>query len=217
MLDACGVPRPVAALAVTRAEAEAAAARLGGPLVLKVQSPDLLHKTEYGGVRVGVAPGDAGAVHDVLLSSVAARLPAARLDGVLVCEQVDAGVELLVGLTGPVAGYPAVVTVGFGGIDVELAPDVVSALAPIDAEGALALLRRLRRWPLLDGFRGRPRADASAAATAIARITEVGCRYSAALVELEVNPLIVHEEGAGAHAADVVIRLRPAGMNGSAG
>jgi acyl-CoA synthetase (NDP forming) len=175
-------------------------------VVLKVQSADLLHKTDVGAVELDVRPDDAARAYDALVARVRRVAPTAGIDGVLVQEQVDAGVELLVGVQGARDGYRAAATVGIGGTAVELYGDVATALAPVDADEALALLRSLRGWPLLDGFRGSAPLDVEAAAAAVAAISQLGDRFGDALVDLEVNPLIVHAHGA--HAVDFVCRLR---------
>ena len=175
-------------------------------MVLKVQSPDVLHKSDVGAVALGVHTDDVEAVYDTITSRVRHRLPTAAIDGVLVQEQVDAGVELLVGVQGSRDGYRAVLTVGIGGTAVEIYGDIATALAPVDADQALELLRTLRGWPLLDGFRGRARVDVEAAARAISAISRRADHFGDTLVDLEVNPLIVHARGV--HTVDFVCRLR---------
>jgi acyl-CoA synthetase (NDP forming) len=203
LLDAMRVSRPRGRVAADPAEAAVIARELGDRVVLKVQSPDLAHKSEVGGVVVDVPAERAfGAAKDVL-DTVAANAPQARIHGVLVQELLPPGVELLVGVQGGEHGYPPVLTVGMGGTTTELYRDVVSALAPVDAQQATALLRRLRGWPLLDGFRGRLPCDVVAAVAAIASISQAAVELGDRLGELEVNPLIVH--GSGAVAADLVV------------
>jgi acyl-CoA synthetase (NDP forming) len=209
-LDAIGVRHPGGAL-VTDAGAATVVARAsdaGAGIVVKAQSAQLLHKSEAGAVRVGVAAAEAGRAFDEIVAAVAEAAPDAPLDGVLVQPLVEPGVELLVGVLGALNGYPPVVTVGMGGVAVELYRDVASALAPLGIDDALALLRKLRGWPLLDGHRGRTPADTDAAAEAVVALAGAATSLGAALVELEVNPLIVHERGRGATAVDFLARLR---------
>ncbi|GAB2672537.1 acetate--CoA ligase family protein [Saccharopolyspora gloriosae] len=198
LLDALGVVRPRGALATDAAQAEAAARDLRGELVLKVQSPDVAHKTEVGGVLLGVPVAEAGAAADRLLRAVRTAAPHARIDGVLVQELAPPGVELLVGAQGGRDGYPPVLTVGFGGVTAELYADVVTALAPVDVAGAERMLRALRGAPLLTGFRGSPPVDLRAAAAAIAALSQAAAVWGDRFAELEINPLIVHTEGATA-------------------
>jgi acyl-CoA synthetase (NDP forming) len=207
-LDRYNVPRPAARLARSSAEAEQAAAEWSGPVVLKVQSSGLLHKTELGAIRVGVAPEDVADAYDDLIATVGVAAPEAEIQGVLVQAQVEAGIELLVGIQGPRGGYPPVVTVGMGGTAVEVYGDVASALAPLSEQDAHGLLRSLRCWPLLTGFRGAPPFDVHAASATIANLTDLAMSLGDDLIELEVNPLIVHGQGLGAHATDFLARLR---------
>ena len=174
---------------------------VGGTVVLKAVAPGLDHKTEHGGVRVGVAPEQVAAVVD----EMAATVPG--LSGVLVQQQVPGGVELLVGGRGGREGWPPLLTVGLGGTATELHGDVAVALAPVSRDRAHALLRQLRSWPLLDGYRGTPPLDVDAAVDAIVRIG-VALAARPDVDELEVNPLIVGPDGATA--VDVLLRLRPA-------
>lgn len=131
------------------AGAAAAAAEFGGPVMLKVQSPELMHKTEVGGVALGVRPQDAEREHDALRARVARAAPHAAVDGVLVQEQFTAGTELLVGITGGKGGFPPVLTVGAGGIATEIYRDVASTVLPVDADIVRGLLDRLQCAPLL--------------------------------------------------------------------
>lgn len=206
LLDALDVPRPRARLIAEPEQAAAAAAELGERVVLKVQSRDLGHKSEAGGVRVGVPATEAVPQAREMLAAVGDSAPRARVDGVLVQELVGGGVELLVGVRGARGGYPPVVTAGTGGTATELHGDVVSALAPLTGTGAAALLRRLRSWPLLAGFRGSPPVDVAVAASAIAALSAAAVELGEDLDELEVNPLVV--SATGAVAADLVLRLR---------
>lgn len=206
LLDALGVPRPRALLVTEPERTTAVAAELGDRVVLKVQSRDLGHKSEAGGVRVDVPTTDVVAQARDMLATVAECVPRARVDGILVQELVPAGVELLVGVRGARSGYPPVVTIGAGGIATELHGDVVSALAPLNETTAAALLRQLRSWPLLDGFRGKRPLDTAAAASAIAALSAAAVELDDDLDELEINPLVVSESRVAA--ADLVLRLR---------
>jgi len=216
LLDDFGIDHPAGLLAQSAAEAERFAAELGDGLVMKVQSAQLLHKSEAGAVRVGVAPAAAAAVYDELVTVARAHAPEAVIDGVLLQRRAQPGIELLVGVQGPRDGYPPVITVGAGGLAVEIFADVATAIAPLDEAGALTLLRRLKSWPLLAGYRGRAAADVVHAARVIARIGDLAVSVGDRLIDLEVNPLIVHESGSGADAVDFLARLRPA-IGGAAG
>jgi acyl-CoA synthetase (NDP forming) len=205
-----GIQIPEGALVTSRAAAVEIGHQLGGRLVLKVQSPDILHKSGLGLVMVDVGPDDVGASYDQLVARAGARAQAARVLGVLVQRRVHAGTELLVGVQAQALGYPPVVTVGIGGVGVEIYADAASDLLPIDRDRAIGLLRRLRGWPLLDGFRGGEHADLDATVDAIIATSTVAECLGPRLREFEINPLIVHQEGDGATAVDFVAHLAPA-------
>lgn len=208
ILDRHRVPRPAGELATSEAEAVAFARRLPGPLVFKVQSAALTHKSEAGGIRLRVDPERAAQTYREMIDSVRALAGDIAIDGVLVQQMFSGQFELLVGVQGPRNGYPPVVTVGAGGVTVEIHADVSSGLAPLDHDGAERLLRSLRSWPLFAGFRGRAPLDHQAAAAAVAAISELGASFGDRLIDLEVNPLLVGSAGTGSCAADFVLRLR---------
>jgi acyl-CoA synthetase (NDP forming) len=212
LLDWAAVPRPAAELVADPADLPAAIERLrhrvgggvGATAVLKVQSPQLPHKSELGAVALGVDAAHAEAAGVEMLARVRAARPAAQIEGVLVQRMCEPGVELLVGARSGTGGYPATISVGIGGTTVELYGDVVTAFAPLDPDRAHELLRRLRGFPLLDGFRGRTPCDVAAAAATVAALSRVITLPG--LVEIEVNPLIVHAAGRGATAVDLLVR-----------
>jgi len=209
LLQASGITTPSGQLVTDRAEAERVAAGLGDNLVLKLQSPQITHKTELGLVVVGVAAGAAGEVYDELMDRARRGIPEAEIEGVLVQQRAPAGVELLIGVQVQDNGYPPLLTVGVGGTAVELYADVATALLPIDHSGAVSLLQRLQGYPLLDGFRGAKPFDVDAAAEVITATGHLAELLGDRLIEFEINPLIVHERGQGATAVDFVAYLRP--------
>ncbi len=186
-------------------EAAAAAEELGFPIVLKVLSADLPHKTEAGGVRLNL--GDADAVRAAcaeMLASVRQHAPQARIDGVLVQPMLSGGVELIVGaVRDPVFG--PTLTVGLGGVLTELYRDVSHRLLPVDRRTAEQMLRELRAFPLLDGFRGRPLCDVPAACEAIAAFSDAVLALGDAADEVEINPLLVRDRGKGVAMLDALI------------
>lgn len=206
VLDVAGIVRPTGDLATDAQQAAEIASQMNGPVAVKVQAPDLSHKTDAGGVRLGVPLDQVEQAYEDVINAVRRAQPKAKLEGVLVQEMTAPGVELVVGVEGAANHYPPVVTVGIGGVTTELYADVVSALAPVEPERAHDMLRRLRGWPLLDGYRGRPRVDVAAAADAVAALSRCATALGPRLVEAEVNPLIVHEKGATA--VDLILRHR---------
>lgn len=204
-LARAGLPVLPEIVAGSRAEALAAARAIGFPLVLKIVSPDIAHKTEVGGVVVGVrSEGQLVDEYEGLLARVAQKAPQARITGVLVARMVQGGTELILGTRkDPVFG--PIVMVGLGGIFAEVLKDVALQSAPVDAAQALAMLRSLKAFPLLDGARGRPKADVQAAASAVAALSRFAARHAGEVAEIDINPLVVLEAGQGAFALDALL------------
>ena len=188
-----------------------AANAIGFPAVLKICSPDLPHKTEVGGVALGLASADeVAAAYDRIMASVGQRAPVARIDGVIVAEQARGGVEMILGaqrdpLFGPV------VMLGFGGIHVEVLKDVSLRRAPLAEADVDAMLAELRARALLDGVRGAPPSDIDALKTAVLKFSQLAA--SPSIRSIEINPLLVLPEGAGVLALDCLIE--PAGEDRS--
>jgi len=195
-------------LATSADAAEKAAEGMGYPVVMKVQSPDILHKTEVGGVRVGLA--DAAAVkaaYGEIVSNAAAKASGATVDGVLVQKMAPKGVELVVGMVND-ATFGPIMMIGAGGTAVELFGDVIHYPAPISPATAKQLLGKLKSAPLWNGFRGGEPVDMGPAADLIARISQAALAASDHVAEMEFNPVIVHGDGSGLTVADAVVILK---------
>ena len=208
LLACYGLPVTREYLAQSAGEAVERARAIGGPVALKIQSADIPHKTEANAIRLGLGGDEAvrRAYEEVTLAAEAYK-PDARIDGVLVQEMVGEGHEVLVGLSQDPTFGP-VLTVGLGGIHVELLKDVVFRLPPVDAGEALDMLRELRTWPLLAGARGRPPADIEALAACIERTSWLAADLAGVVGELDVNPLVVLQQGAGARVVDALVVMR---------
>jgi acetate---CoA ligase (ADP-forming) len=208
LLAGYGIPRPPEALAATADEAAAAAARIGGAVALKVQSPDITHKTEADAVALGIA-GDAAvreAYRQVLANAKTAR-PDAEIQGVLVQQMAPPGVEMILGVTrDPVFG--PMLMVGLGGIHVEVLRDVAFSPVPIGPDEALALIAELKGAALLDGVRGAPPGDRAALAELIAALSRFSADHAGQIDEIDLNPVIVHPQGQGLTIADALIVKR---------
>jgi acyl-CoA synthetase (NDP forming) len=205
LLAAIGVAAPASRLVNSLDEAVTAARAIGYPVVLKVDSPDIPHKTEAGGVALNV-DSDA-AVREryaAILANARAYAPAARIHGVSVQEQIVDGVEVLLGAHQDPAFGP-VLSVGLGGVLTEVLGDVAHALPPLDAAQAATLLQRLRGRRLLGAFRGRPARDIAALAEAIARLSSLVAALGPDLAELDINPLFVLPEGRGVRIGDALL------------
>ncbi len=189
VLAACGIAVAAPVVVKTPDEAGAAAARVGFPVALKIVSPPISHKTEVGGVRLGL--GSAAAVTEAaraMHERVARERPDASIDGFAVQPMVPPGKELLLGAVRDPQFGP-VVMVGFGGIYVEILRDTASRLAPIDPGEALVMLDELRLAPLLHGVRGEAPVDLPALAATVARFSAL-VAAAPGLQELEINPLV---------------------------
>jgi acyl-CoA synthetase (NDP forming) len=210
LLAACGAAISPARLITHAAELEEAAAALGFPLAAKIQSPAILHKTEAGGVRLGIADLPAlEAAYAKILANAARHAPEAVIDGVLLEPMAARGVEIIVGVIRDPSFGP-VVMVGAGGVATELFQDTAYRLAPVDEAEATVMLRELRSAGLLDGFRGAPPADIPALARLVALVSRFADAGRAAVAELELNPVIVHPAGQGCTIADALLMLSPA-------
>jgi len=184
-----GVPVVPARIVRSAAEAAAAADAHGGPVVLKILSPDIAHKTEVGGVALNIIGTDAaGAAFDAMMEEVAQRAPDARLDGVIVSPMRGKGVELIVGIARDPAWGP-VLAVGIGGVLVEILADADLHLLPVAPADVEAMLGRLKATRLLDGYRGGPAVDRARLAEVIAAIGNAALALGPDLMSLEVNPL----------------------------
>lgn len=193
-LAACGAPVIPAVLARDAEAAGAAAARLGGAVVLKVASPDIAHKTEAGGVRLNVnGAAQAAAVFDEIVRAARAYSPTAQIDGVIVSPMREPGVELIVGVARDPQWGPAIVA-GLGGVFTEVLQDTQVRLLPLSVAEADAMLRELKGAKLLQGFRGAPPADLPRLAEVIVAIGDAALALGPELAALEVNPLWVRGE-----------------------
>lgn len=205
LLAAHGVRSPREEVASDAQEAAGIAVDIGFPVAVKVVSPDILHKTEYGGVVLNLA--SAQAVEEAvthMAKTIPAKLPNARIDGYLVSEMVTGGAECIVGIHRDEAFGP-VVTFGLGGTLVELLKDTVCTLAPIGPGEAHALMQRIKTYKLLDGYRGGPRYDVDALAKAISDLSVLAATHPDQIATIEVNPLIVRPAGQGVVALDAVV------------
>jgi acyl-CoA synthetase (NDP forming) len=170
--------------------AVAAAAQLGFPLALKVESPDIVHKTEAGVVALDVRCIDdlRAAFHRVMANARGAA-PKGRINGVLLQPMVPAGIEVVVGVRiDPLLG--PLIVVGFGGVLVELLRDSAVELAPVDIDEAMRMLRRLKGAALFDGFRGAPAVDLNRLADIVVRVSEFAADQQAIIGEVDINPII---------------------------
>jgi acetyltransferase len=201
LLAAYGIPMVAGGMAASAQEARTIAARIGFPVVMKIVSPDILHKSDAGGIRLNLGDGLAVmAAYDRLLSDVRHRLPHARLDGALVEAMAPKGQEVIVGMKRD-PNFGPLLMFGLGGIYVELFSDVAFRVAPVSRSEALAMIHQTRAGRLLTGFRGLPEADLDAVVDAILRLGQLALDFPE-IEEVEINPLLVFPKGHGALALD---------------
>jgi acyl-CoA synthetase (NDP forming) len=207
LLAAYDLPTGPEQLATSDIEAAQIATRIGFPVALKIQSPDIPHKTEAGGVRLHLCDAAAVAIaYRQLIQDVARARPDAAIEGVLVQLMAPSGHEMVVGMVNN-ATFGPIMMVGFGGTLVELLGDVAHAPAPLDTDAARRLLDTLRAAKLLHGFRGAAALDLAALVTLIARIADIALLHRGRIREMEFNPVIVHADGSGITIADALITL----------
>jgi acyl-CoA synthetase (NDP forming) len=205
LLRQAGLPVSRCTLAADADAAVRAAAALGGAVAMKVVSPDIVHKSDVGGVKLNIAGEDAlRAAYAGIMDSVRRHCPEARIDGVLVAPMAPKGVECIAGVhCDPVFG--PVVMFGLGGVFVEVLKDVSFRLAPFGRDVALEMIREIKGHALLQGARGAPPCDVGALADALAALSRFAHARRADFSSVEINPLLALPEGQGALALDAVV------------
>lgn len=207
ILTAYGVPVARTRLVTSAAAAAETLRQLGGPVALKVESSAIAHKTEADAVRLDVRDAEAARrAFDEVIANARRYRPDAPIQGVLVQEMIAGGIEAVVGLHHDPQFGP-VVMVGLGGVLVEALEDVAFGAAPLSREDAREMLASLRGARVLAGVRGRPPADVDALLEIMLAVSRLGIDAAGAVAELDINPLIVRPQGAGATAVDALIVL----------
>ena len=205
LLAKYGVGDGAARLAQSADDAVSLAAEIGAPVALKVQSPDILHKSEAGAVALNLkSPDDIRAAHDRILDSAKAYNPTANIQGVLVQAMAPAGREMILGVTQDEKFGPMMM-VGLGGVYVEVLKDVVFSPVPFDVVEARVLIGRLKGAALLDGVRGEAPSDVEALADLMVKLSEFAADFAEEISEIDLNPVLVHPQGEGVSIADALI------------
>ncbi len=204
VLEAYGFPVLKTNIAHSRAEAEEMAAKINTIMVLKIVSPDILHKSDAGGVMLNIMPEQVGEKYDEMMERVAKNCPTAKLEGVMLREMVvDPGVEMILGsFKEPSLGQT--IMVGLGGIYVEILKDVSFGLNPIGPEDAASMLENLRSKKILDGARGAKAADKGKIIECLLRLSQLLSDFPE-IKEMDINPLLAMENGKGAKVLDARI------------
>jgi acetyltransferase len=208
LLREAGIALADEVLVTERGGLDDAIARVGFPLVMKIQSRDIPHKSEVGGVRVNIATkGEAFAAYQALLEGAGRHRPDAAIQGVLVSPMAKKGVEIIIG-TMLDKTFGPMIMVGLGGITTELFRDVIYRPAPVSATEASAMLAELEAAPLLKGFRGAAKADIPALSQLISQVSVLAAAYRDRISEIEINPVLVHTEGQGVTIVDALVVRR---------
>jgi acyl-CoA synthetase (NDP forming) len=204
ILHDAGIPVAVAELASTADDAASVADRLGFPVVLKIVSPDIAHKSDVGGVKVGLASADeVKAAFEEIMASVKAQQPGATIEGVAVQKMAPAGTEVIVGMSkdpqfGPVMMF------GLGGIFVEVLKDVAFRIVPLEARDAKEMVGEIKGFPVLEGVRGEDPADLAALEGLILKVSEF-VEAHPEIDELDLNPVFAYKDGVIAVDARIVV------------
>ncbi len=208
ILAAAGIPCAAEVVATSAQAAADAAPGIGFPLVMKIVSPDIQHKSEIGGVLLNLNSVDeVRSGHATLMERAQTRAPNARLAGVLLAQQVKGGVETILGVSrDPVFGH--IVMFGLGGVFVEVLKDVTFRRAPFGPAEARRMIREVKGYAMLQGVRGAPPADEEALVEALTRLSAFAAAQGDALESIDINPFIVLPRGQGALAVDALIETR---------
>jgi acetate---CoA ligase (ADP-forming) len=206
ILQAYDVPVPMEGLASTADRAVELADEIGYPVVMKIASPDIFHKTDVGGVAVGVESAEEVRIHfDMLTRRSKEHMPRARIDGVSI-QQMLSGREVIVGMVRDDQFGP-VLTFGLGGIFVEIMKDVSQRIAPLTMTDVNNMITSIKAFPILSGARGRRPADITALKDIIFKIAQISLDFPE-ISEFEINPVIVADDGEGASAVDALVTIR---------
>jgi acyl-CoA synthetase (NDP forming) len=210
VLDEAGINVVKAKLARSMKEAAATSREVGFPVVLKVASPDIVHKSDIGGVKVGL--GNAAQVSKAyreIMAAVKEKEPKATVHGVSVQPMAKPGVEIIIGMTKD-AQFGPVIMFGLGGILVEILKDVSFRIVPLLRKDAREMIRDIKGYPVLEGYRGQPPSDVAALEDMILKVSDFVER-NPIIKELDLNPVFAYKDGAVAVDARIVLEADAAG------
>lgn len=206
LMASFGVPVTEDVLVKSAKEAAQQFGLFSSRVVMKVVSEEVPHKSDVGGVVLGVAsPSQAEEAYESIISNVSSSVPEAHIGGVIMSEQLDEAVEAFVGVNVDPALGPAVV-VGLGGVFIEIFADVSTRMAPVNEQEAIEMLRELKAWPLLEGARGHQPLDFEALAKVVVQVSEFAVVHGEQLKEVDLNPVFVLPNGEGVKAVDALVR-----------
>ena len=195
MLERAGVPVVVTRLAETREKAISLSEDMGYPVVLKVTSPGIAHKSDCGGVKLNLRDAQqVGQAYDDIMASASRVHPESKIEGVSVQPMVSSGVEVIIGMSRD-AQFGPVIMFGIGGVLVELLEDVVFRVVPVTETDAMEMIRDIRAYPVLEGYRGGKRADTGALAHVIVGVSRFVEQHPQ-VTEMDLNPVLVDDHRA---------------------
>ncbi|MDD5616260.1 MAG: acetate--CoA ligase family protein [Candidatus Methanoperedens sp.] len=193
VLSKYGIQVTQGSIAKSADEAFRIASGIGFPVAMKISSPDISHKSDVGGVVLDIKKEDVKAAYSDMISRISKAVPGANIEGVLVQQMAPPGHEVIVGLKKD-AQFGHALMFGLGGIFVEIYKDVSFRVTPIDKKEALEMISEIKGSPILKGIRGRKPVDVDAVADVLVSVSEMAQKEN--IVELDINPLIVGENGA---------------------
>lgn len=204
IIKSAGIPIVEAKLARTKAEAVSLSKKMGFPVVLKIVSPDVIHKSDSGGVRLGLANAvHVGKAYSEIISAIKKHCPKAKIEGISVQKMAHPGIEVIIGMTkdeqfGPVLMF------GLGGILVEVLKDVSFRIVPLTKRDASEMIKEIKGYPLLEGYRGQEPADIPFLEALILKVSDF-IDKNPEIKELDLNPVFAYKDGAVAVDARVIL------------
>jgi acetyltransferase len=205
-----GIPIARETLATSAEEAVEIACRIGYPVVLKIESPEIVHKTDARAVEIGISnDAEVRVAYHRIMENARAHNPAAQINGVLIQEMIRGGREVIIGMTQDSQWGPTII-LGLGGILVEVLKDIATRVAPLARFDVEEMMHELKGAKILEGFRGQPPADIAAVIDIVLRFSQLCLDLKDAIAEIDINPLMVCENGKGAKVVDCLMtRLLP--------
>jgi acyl-CoA synthetase (NDP forming) len=208
LLSEAGIPTVETKLAASKEEAIVISKKLGFPVALKIVSPEITHKSDVGGVKLGLKTSkQVKEAYDEIISSVQQKYPKAIIDGVSVQKMARPGIEVIIGMTKD-AQFGPVLMFGLGGILVELLKDVSFRIVPLEREDAQEMIREIKGYPLLEGYRGSEPIDVSILEEILIKVSRFVDK-NPEIKELDLNPVFAYKDGAVAVDARVVLEGNP--------
>jgi acyl-CoA synthetase (NDP forming) len=204
LIKGAGIPVVEAKLARTKTEAVSMSKEMGFPVVLKIVSPDVIHKSDSGGVKLGLAnAAQVGKAYSEILSAVKRHCPKAKIQGISVQKMARPGVEVIIGMTKD-AQFGPVLMFGLGGILVEVLKDVSFRIVPLAKRDAREMIKEIKGYPLLEGYRGQEPADIPFLEALILKVSDF-IDKNPEIKELDLNPVFAYKNGAVAVDARAIL------------